>query len=72
MLLAASNFNTFSILTINAATYCNGGANVDTQIAFALAHANEYLDLFKDDLILLEKIIQKTEFIFGIRHIVFY
>ena len=66
VLLAASNFNTFSILTINAATYCNGGANVDTQIAFALAHANEYLDLFKDDLILLEKIIQKTEFIFGI------
>lgn len=66
VLLAASNFNAFSILTINAATYCNGGANVDTQIAFALAHANDYLDLFKDDLILLEKIIQKTEFIFGI------
>ena len=66
VLLAASNFNAFSILTINADTYCNGGANIDTQIAFALAHANEYLHLFKDDLIVLEKIIQKTEFIFGI------
>ena len=66
MLLAAGNFNNFSILNINAATYCNGGANVDTQIAHAIAHANEYLNLFKDDLIILEKIIQKTEFTFGI------
>ena len=66
ILLAAGNFNNFCILNINASTYCNGGANVDTQIAFAIAHANEYLNLFKDDLILLEKIIQKTEFTFGI------
>ena len=66
ILLAADNFNNFSILNINAATYCNGGANVDTQIAHAIAHANEYLNLFKDDLIILEKIIQKTEFTFGI------
>jgi len=66
ILLAANNFNNFSILNINAATYCNGGANVDTQIACAIAHANEYLNLFKHDLIILEKIIQKTEFTFGI------
>ena len=66
VLLAARNFNNFSILNINAATYCNGGANVDAQIANAIAHANEYLNLFKDDLIILEKIIQKTEFTFGI------
>ena len=66
VLLAAGNFNNFSILNINAATYCNGGANVDTQIAHAIAHANEYLNLFKDDLILLEKIVQKTEFTFGV------
>ena len=66
VLLAAGNFNNFSILNINAATYCNGGANVDTQIACAIAHANEYLNLFKDDLILLVKIVQKTEFTFGI------
>jgi methylmalonyl-CoA mutase len=66
ILLAAGNFNNFSILNINASTYCNGGANVDTQIAFAIAHANEYLNLFKDDPIILEKIIQKTEFTFGI------
>ena len=66
ILLAANNFNNFSILNINAATYCNGGANVDTQIACAIAHANEYLNLFKDDLIILEKIIQKIEFTFGI------
>ncbi len=66
VLLAADNFNDFSVLTIKAETYCNAGANVDTQIAYALAHANEYLNLFKDDLILLEKIIQKTEFAFGV------
>ncbi len=66
ILLATNNFNNFSILNINAVTYCNGGANVDTQIAFAIAHANEYLNLFKNDVIILEKIIQKTEFTFGI------
>ena len=66
IILAAANFNNFSILSINAVTYCNGGANVDTQIANAIGHANEYLNFFKDDLIFLEKIIQKTEFTFGI------
>ena len=66
ILLATNDFNNFSILNINAVTYCNGGANVDTQIACAIAHANEYLNLFKNDVIILEKVIQKTEFTFGI------
>lgn len=34
------NMNTFGV---NAATYANAGANIDTQIACALAHGHEYL-----------------------------
>ncbi len=34
------------ILTINASLYQNAGANITQQLAYALAHANEYLNHF--------------------------
>ncbi|WP_298239044.1 methylmalonyl-CoA mutase subunit beta [uncultured Algibacter sp.] len=34
-------------ITINTSTYQNGGATIVQQLAYALAHANEYLNYFK-------------------------
>jgi len=64
--LEADKFEKFSILNINAPIYCNSGANVDSQLAFAIAHGNEYLNRFKDNEYLLGKIIRKMEFTIGI------
>ena len=39
-----------SVLSVNAAIYQNAGANVVQQVAYALAHANEYLNHFNNSL----------------------
>ena len=39
-----------SVLLVNAAIYQNAGANVVQQVAYALAHANEYLNHFNNSL----------------------
>jgi len=39
-----------SLLSVNAAIYQNAGANVVQQVAYALAHANEYLNHFNNSL----------------------
>ena len=37
-----------SVLSINSGLYQNAGANITQQIAYSLAHANEYLNRFPD------------------------
>lgn len=44
------NKNTSCILTINANLYQNAGANITQQIAYSLAHVNEYLTNFGGDI----------------------
>jgi len=66
IVLAAKKFKHFTILNIDAVNYCNEGANVDTQIGYAIAHGNEYLNLFCENPNLLEKVINKLEFSIGI------
>ncbi len=39
-----------SILSIDASLYQNSGANIVQQLAYALAHANEYLNHFEDSI----------------------
>ncbi|MFT4830810.1 MAG: methylmalonyl-CoA mutase [Psychroserpens sp.] len=43
----ASNFN--NILSVDASLYQNAGANMVQQLAYALSHANEYLNHFAKD-----------------------
>ena len=47
-------------ICVNTATYQNGGANITQQLAYALAHANEYLNYFG------EKIVSKIHFNFSV------
>lgn len=45
-----SKFPTENILSINSTIYQNAGATIIQQLAYALAHANEYLNHFGDKL----------------------
>ncbi|WP_425077036.1 methylmalonyl-CoA mutase subunit beta [Psychroserpens sp. S379A] len=47
--------NTTKTLSINASLYQNAGANIIQQLAYALAHANEYLNHFDKKLDLTSK-----------------
>src|SRR5690606_29456011 len=40
----SKSLNSISIVSVDAALYQNAGANIIQQIAYALAHANEYLN----------------------------
>ncbi|GAA4290479.1 methylmalonyl-CoA mutase subunit beta [Aestuariibaculum suncheonense] len=53
--------NTYSI---NSSLYQNAGANMVQQLAYALAHANEYLNILDDDLTSEAK--QQTKVIFNV------
>lgn len=52
-----------SILSIDASLYQNSGANIPQQLAYALAHANEYLNYFGKDEMLKHR---KMSFLFKI------
>jgi len=43
-----ANKKQFTLLSINAGLYQNAGANMAQQLAYAIAHANEYLNHFKE------------------------
>lgn len=45
-----NNSENFSVLGVNASIYQNSGANIIQQVAYALAHANEYLNYFGEAL----------------------
>ncbi len=48
--LKKTNHNT-SVVSVDASLYQNAGANVVQQVAYALAHGNEYLNFFNDAVI---------------------
>jgi len=50
-----------NVLSVDAALYQNAGANVVQQVAYALAHANEYLNHFNDS-----QVIENIEFQFAV------
>ncbi len=43
-----NNFTTANILSVDTRIYQNAGATIVQQLAYAMAHANEYLNNFKD------------------------
>lgn len=52
-----------SVLSIDAGLYQNAGANIPQQLAYALAHANEYMNEFGDH---PGKILQDSELLFKV------
>jgi methylmalonyl-CoA mutase len=52
----SGNFRT--VLSVDLSLYQNAGANIPQQLAYALAHANEYLNHLKDEDLSAEKEIQ--------------
>lgn len=45
-----SGINTDNIICVNNSIYQNSGANIAQQLAYTLAHANEYLNFFGSDI----------------------
>lgn len=46
-------------LLVNATSYQNGGANITQQLAYALAHLNEYLNAFRNNPAYIDKVVFK-------------
>jgi methylmalonyl-CoA mutase len=65
-----SKFNAFvktnNQLTIDTRLYQNSGANIVQQLAYSLAHSNEYLNHLKDKLSANEKTSLKTTFLVSV------
>jgi len=55
-----------SVVSVNASLYQNSGATVVQQVAYALAHANEYLNYFKNSEVALSAVERSIQFHFSV------
>lgn len=61
-----ADYTHVEVLKIDASIYGNAGANIEEQIAYALAHANEYLNYLHDNNIDLNETVNKISFRFSV------
>lgn len=66
ILEALEDFDRIAAIHVDASVYGNAGANVDQQIAYALAHGNEYLNYLDQNNISVKDNINRISFNFSV------